>query len=71
MIEDDDKSRHMIGGREGSLMRLCLMTDRLRRGLTVEEARAGLEEIEINEMLFFVIYFQNLLYSLKNIHYRL
>ena len=52
MIEDDDKSRHMIGGREGSLMRLCLMTDRLRRGLTVEEARAGLEEIE-NEIPIF------------------
>lgn len=52
VIEDDDKSRHMIGGREGSLMRLCLMTDRLRRGLTVEEARAGLEEIE-NEIPIF------------------
>ena len=52
VIEDDNKSRHMIGGREGSLMRLCLMTDRLRRGLSVEEARVGLEEIE-NELPIF------------------
>tara|TARA_A100001388_G_scaffold276698_1_gene265153 strand:- start:5150 stop:6787 length:1638 start_codon:yes stop_codon:yes gene_type:complete len=52
VIEDNDKSRHMIGGREGSLMRLCLMSDRLRRGLSVEEARVGLEEIE-NELPLF------------------
>ena len=52
VIEDNDKSRHMIGGREGSLMRLCLMADRLRRGLSVEEARVGLEEIE-NELPLF------------------
>ena len=46
VIEDGDKSRHMIGGREGSLMRLCLMTDRLRRGSSIEDARSGLEKIE-------------------------
>ena len=52
VIEDGDKSRHMIGGREGSLMRLCLMTDRLRRGSSIEEARSGLEKIE-NELPMF------------------
>ena len=52
VIEDGDKSRHMIGGREGSLMRLCLMTDRLRRGSSIEEARSGLEKIE-NEVPMF------------------
>ncbi len=52
VIEDEDKSRHMIGGREGSLMRLCLMTDRLRRGASIEEARSGLEKIE-NELPMF------------------
>ena len=52
VIEDEDKSRHMIGGREGALMRLCLMTDRLRRGSSVDEARAGLGEIE-NELPIF------------------
>ena len=29
VIEDNSGSRHMVGGREGSLMRLCLITDRL------------------------------------------
>ncbi|DAC48140.1 MAG TPA: hypothetical protein D7H82_00320, partial [Candidatus Poseidoniales archaeon] len=52
VIEDGEKSRHMIGGREGSLMRLCLMTDRLRRGSSVKEARVGLEEI-VNELPIF------------------
>ena len=52
VIEDGDKSRHMIGGREGSLMRLCLMTDRLRRGSSIEDARSGLEKIE-NEVPMF------------------
>ena len=52
VIEDEDKSRHMVGGREGSLMRLCLMTDRLRRGSSIEEARSGLEKIE-NELPMF------------------
>ena len=52
VIEDGDKSRHMIGGREGSLMRLCLMTDRLRRGSSIEDARSGLEKIE-NEVPIF------------------
>lgn len=46
VVEDEDKCRHMVGGREGSLMRLCLMTDRLRRGASIEEARSGLEKIE-------------------------
>ena len=52
VIEDEDKGRHMVGGREGSLMRLCLMTDRLRRGASIEEARSGLEKIE-NEVPIF------------------
>ncbi len=52
VIEDEHKSRHMVGGRGGSLMRLCLMTDRLRRGSSIEEARSGLEKIE-NEVPIF------------------
>ena len=52
VIEDNSGSRHMVGGREGSLMRLCLITDRLRRGESIDEARKGLEKIE-DEMPIF------------------
>ncbi len=52
VIEDGGGARHMVGGREGSLMRLCLMTDRLRRGASIVEARSGLEKIE-NEVPIF------------------
>ncbi len=51
VIENGDE-RHLIGGSDGALMRLCLMVDRIRSGDSVVDARVGLEDIEIELPIF-------------------
>ncbi len=51
VIENGDE-RHMIGGSDGALMRLCLMVDRIRSGDSVADARVGLEDIETELPIF-------------------
>jgi len=51
-IETSNGDRHLISGNEGSLLKLCLMVDRVRHGSTIEEATIGLESLE-TELPFF------------------
>ena len=45
-IETEAGDRHIVAGSEGVLLRLCMMVDRVGRGITIEEARKGLEHID-------------------------
>ena len=51
-IETSNGDRHLISGNEGSLLKLCLMVDRVRHGSSIEEATVGLENLE-TELPFF------------------
>ena len=46
-IETEAGDRHIIAGTEGVLLKLCMMVDRVGRGSTIEEARTGLEHIDV------------------------
>ena len=46
-IETEAGDRHIIAGSEGVLLKLCMMVDRVGRGSTIDEARIGLEHIDI------------------------
>jgi len=46
-IETEAGDRHIIAGSEGVLLKLCMMVDRVGRGSTIEEARIGLEHIDV------------------------
>ena len=45
-IETEAGDRHIVAGSEGVLLRLCMMVDRVGRGISIEEARKGLEHID-------------------------
>jgi hypothetical protein len=45
-IETGSGDRHLISGDEGSLLKLCMMVDRVRHGGTIKEALLGLESLE-------------------------
>ena len=51
-IETSNGDRHLISGNEGSLLKLCLMVDRVRHGSSIDEATIGLESLE-TELPFF------------------
>jgi len=46
-IETEAGDRHMVAGSEGVLLKLCMMVDRVGRGISIEEARKGLEHIDV------------------------
>ena len=52
LVIENGAERHMVSGSEGSLMRLCLILERVRRGDSVIEARVGLEDIEAELPVF-------------------
>jgi hypothetical protein len=52
LVIENGAERHMVSGSEGSLMRLCLILERVRRGDSVVEARVGLEDIEAELPVF-------------------
>ncbi len=45
-IETGSGDRHLISGNESSLLKLCLIVDRVRHGSPIEEALLGLENLE-------------------------
>jgi len=46
-IETEAGDRHIVAGSEGVLLKLCMMVDRVGRGISIEEARKGLEHIDV------------------------
>jgi len=52
LVIENGAERHMVSGSEGSLMRLCLILERVRRGDSVVDARIGLEDIEAELPVF-------------------
>lgn len=46
-IETEAGDRHILAGSEGVLLKLCMMVDRVGRGSSIDEARIGLEHIDV------------------------
>ena len=51
-IETGSGDRHLISGSESSLLKLCLIVDRVRHGSPIEEALLGLENLESEVPVF-------------------
>ena len=51
-IETGSGDRHLISGNESSLLKLCLIVDRVRHGSPIEEALLGLENLESEVPVF-------------------
>ena len=51
-IETSSGDRHLISGSESSLLKLCLIVDRVRHGSPIEEALLGLENLESEVPVF-------------------
>jgi len=45
-IETNAGDKHLVTGTQSELLRLCMMVDRVMHGSTIEEAKAGLRELE-------------------------
>ena len=45
-IETSSGDRHLISGNESNLLKLCLVVDRVRHGVDIDEALVGLESLE-------------------------
>ena len=51
-IETGSGDRHLISGSESSLLKLCLIVDRVRHGSPIEQALLGLENLESEVPVF-------------------
>ena len=51
-IETGSGDRHLVSGRESTLLKLCLIVDRIRHGSPIEEALLGLENLESEVPVF-------------------
>ena len=45
-IETNAGDKYLVTGTQSELLRLCMMVDRVMHGCTIEEAKAGLQELE-------------------------
>ena len=45
-IETNAGDKYLVSGTQSELLRLCMMVDRVMHGSTIEEAKAGLQELE-------------------------
>ena len=45
-IETNAGDKYLVAGTQSELLRLCMMVDRVMHGSTIEEAKAGLQELE-------------------------
>ena len=45
-IETNAGDKYLVNGTQSELLRLCMMVDRVMHGCTIEEAKAGLQELE-------------------------
>ncbi len=45
-IETNAGDKYLVTGTQSELLRLCMMVDRVMHGSTIEEAKAGLQELE-------------------------
>ena len=45
-IETNAGDKYLVSGTQSELLRLCMMVDRVMHGFTIEEAKAGLQELE-------------------------
>ena len=46
-IETNAGDKHLVTGTQSELLRLCMMVDRVMHGCSIEEAKAGLRELEV------------------------
>ena len=45
-IETNAGDKYLVNGTQSELLRLCMMVDRVMHGCSIEEAKAGLQELE-------------------------